>query len=86
MSTYIKHLEDYFPAYRQSVEHPELFWSEIAEAYFLWRKTWDSVLEYNFEEARVQWFLNAKLNITENCIDRHLKDRADKTAILWEPN
>lgn len=86
MSTYIKHLEDYFPAYHQSVEHPELFWSEIAEAHFLWRKKWDSVLEYNFEEARVQWFLNAKLNITENCIDRHLKDRADKTAILWEPN
>ena len=87
MSNYhIKHLEEYFNVYRKSVRDPELFWSEVAEEHFMWRKKWDSVLEYNFEEAQISWFKGAQLNITENCIDRHLYTRGDKTAILFEPN
>ncbi|MBQ4805455.1 acetate--CoA ligase [Aquimarina sp. MMG015] len=87
MSNYhIKHLEEYFQVYRKSVRNPELFWSEIAEEHFLWRKKWDKVLEWDFTKPEVKWFQGAKLNITENCIDRHLYVRGDKTAILFEPN
>ncbi|NAS30207.1 acetate--CoA ligase [Flavobacteriaceae bacterium R38] len=82
----IDNLEQYFATYRSSVENPESFWETIAEENFVWRKKWDKVLEHNLKEAEVKWFLNAKLNITENCIDRHLETNADKTAILWEPN
>ncbi|WP_299315472.1 acetate--CoA ligase [uncultured Aquimarina sp.] len=87
MSNYhIKHLEEYFQVYRKSVRNPELFWSEIAEEHFLWRKKWDKVLDWDFAKPEVKWFEGAKLNITENCIDRHLYVRGDKTAILFEPN
>ncbi|RYZ30236.1 MAG: acetate--CoA ligase [Chitinophagaceae bacterium] len=81
----IKSLEEYKNAYKRSVENPEEFWSEIAEN-FQWRKKWDKVLEWNFKEPKVEWFINGKLNITENCIDRHLKEFGDKPAIIWEPN
>ncbi|MDX1271692.1 acetate--CoA ligase [Bizionia paragorgiae] len=87
MSNYhIKHLEEYFQVYRKSVREPEKFWEEIAEEHFLWRKKWDSVLQWDFKKPEVKWFEGAKLNITENCIDRHLATRGDKTAILFEPN
>ena len=87
MSNYhIKHLEEYFQVYRKSVRNPELFWSEIAEEHFLWRKKWNNVLSWDFTKPEVKWFEGAKLNITENCIDRHLHVRGDKTAILFEPN
>jgi len=87
MSNYhIKHLEEYFQVYRKSVREPEKFWEEIAEEHFLWRKKWDSVLEWDFKKPEVKWFEGAKLNITENCIDRHLATRGNKTAILFEPN
>ena len=87
MSNYhIKHLEEYFHVYRKSINEPENFWEEIAEENFVWRKRWDTVQKGNFDEANVEWFLGAKLNITENCIDRHLRTRGDKTAILFEPN
>ncbi len=87
MSNYhIKHLEEYFQVYRKSVRNPELFWSEIAEEHFLWRKKWDKVLDWDFSKPEIKWFEGAKLNITENCIDRHLYVRGDKTAILFEPN
>ena len=87
MSNYhIKHLEEYFQVYRKSVRNPESFWEEIAEEHFLWRKKWDKVLEWDFNKPEVKWFQGAKLNITENCIDRHLYVRGDKTAILFEPN
>ena len=87
MSNYhIKHLEEYFQVYRKSVREPESFWEEIAEEHFAWRKKWDKVLEWDFSKPEVTWFRNAKLNITENCIDRHLATRGDKTAILFEPN
>ncbi|CAA0166612.1 acetate--CoA ligase [Tenacibaculum maritimum] len=87
MSNYsIKNLEEYFRVYRKSVRDPELFWEEIAEEHFLWHKRWDKVLSYDFSKPEVKWFEGAKLNITENCIDRHLRIRGDKTAILFEPN
>ncbi|MBZ9730929.1 acetate--CoA ligase [Salegentibacter sp. JZCK2] len=87
MSNYhIKNLEEYFQVYRKSVRDPENFWEEIAEEHFTWRKKWDNVLSWDFNEPEVKWFENAKLNITENCIDRFLFNRSDKTAIIWEPN
>ena len=87
MSNYhIKHLEEYYQVYRKSINEPENFWEEIAEEHFLWRKKWDNVLEWDFKKPEVKWFQGAKLNITENCIDRHLATRGEKTAILFEPN
>lgn len=87
MSNYhIKHLEEYFQVYRKSVRDPESFWEEIAEEHFLWRKKWDKVLSWDFIKPEIKWFEGAKLNITENCLDRHLATRGDKTAILFEPN
>ena len=87
MSNYhIKDLEEYFQVYRKSVNSPESFWEEIAEEHFLWKKKWDKVLEWDFKKPEVKWFQGAKLNITENCIDRHLYVRGEKTAILFEPN
>lgn len=87
MSHYsIKSLEEYFQVYRKSVRYPEVFWEEIAEEHFLWRKKWDRVLEWDFSVPEVKWFDGAQLNITENCLDRHLSIRGNKTAILFEPN
>ncbi|MBA6155245.1 acetate--CoA ligase [Tenacibaculum sp. S7007] len=87
MSNYhVKTLEEYFQVYRKSVRNPELFWEEIAEEHFVWRKKWNNVLSYDFSKPEIKWFEGAKLNITENCIDRHLQIRGDKTAILLEPN
>ena len=87
MSNYhIKHLEEYYQVYRKSVRNPESFWEEIAEEHFMWRKKWDNVLSWDFNKPEVKWFEGAKLNITENCIDRHLYTRGDKTAIIFEPN
>ncbi|MCM2302283.1 MAG: acetate--CoA ligase [Flavobacteriaceae bacterium] len=87
MSNYhIKHLEEYFQVYRKSVRNPESFWEEIAEEHFVWRKRWNKVLEWDFKKPEIKWFEGAQLNITENCIDRHLSTRSNKTAILFEPN
>lgn len=87
MSNYhIKHLEEYYQVYRKSVRNPSAFWEEIAEEHFMWRKKWDNVLSWDFSKPEVKWFEGAKLNITENCIDRHLFTRGDKTAIIFEPN
>ena len=87
MSNYhIKHLEEYYQVYRKSVRNPEAFWEEIAEEHFVWRKKWDTVLDWDFTKPEVKWFEGSQLNITENCIDRHLTTRGDKTAILFEPN
>ncbi len=76
---------DYISQYEKSVKDPETFWSEIASE-FVWRKKWDKVLEWDFTKPEVKWFVGGKLNITENCIDRHLPKRAKQTAIIWEPN
>ncbi|MBP2833662.1 acetate--CoA ligase [Aquimarina sp. U1-2] len=87
MSNYhIKHLEEYYQVYRKSVRDPETFWAEIAEEHFMWRKKWDNVLSWDFTKPEIKWFEGAQLNITENCIDRHLRNRGHKTAILFEPN
>ncbi len=81
----ITSLEQYHADHKKSVEQPEAFWAGVAES-FLWKKRWDKVLEWNFKEPRINWFIGGKLNITENCIDRHLKTLGDKPAIIWEPN
>lgn len=81
----INAFKKYKEAYQKSVEDPEAFWGSVAES-FHWRKKWDKVLEGDFSEPRVQWFQGGKLNITENCLDRHLEKLGNKTAIVWEPN
>ena len=87
MSNYhIKHLEEYFQVYRKSVQDPKRFWEEIAEEHFVWKKKWNEVLSWDFEKPEIKWFDGAQLNITENCLDRHLPSRGNKTAILFEPN
>ena len=73
-------------AYKASVEKPEVFWNDLASENFKWIKPWSKVLDWNFNEAKISWFNNAKLNITENCLDRHLDQNGDKTAIIFEPN
>ena len=77
--------EQYKEQYEKSVANPESFWADVAENFY-WRKKWDKVLEWNFKEPKIEWFKGGKLNITENCIDRHLEKLADKPAIIWEPN
>ena len=81
----INSIEQYQSAYKQSVSHPEAFWAELAHS-FVWKKKWDTVLKWDFDTPSVKWFEGGKLNITENCLDRHLEVLGDKTAILWEPN
>ena len=81
----IKIFTDYQTAYQKSVADPEAFWAEIAQE-FQWRKPWTKTLEWNFEEPSIKWFQGGKLNITENCLDRHLATRPDQPAIIWEPN
>lgn len=76
---------EYESEYKKSIENPEQFWAEKAEN-FLWKKKWDKVLEWNFTEPNVKWFIGGKLNITENCLDRHLEKRENQTALIWEPN
>jgi acetyl-CoA synthetase len=77
--------EGYQEAWKKSVEDPEGFWGEVA-SHFQWKKPWDRVLDWNFKEPSIKWFSGAQLNITENCIDRHLADKANQPAIIWEPN
>jgi len=81
----IRSKEDYEKTYQKSVESPEDFWAEIASS-FSWKKPWDQVLEYDLSKPEIKWFLNGKLNITENCLDRHIEKRGNKTALIWEPN
>jgi acetyl-CoA synthetase len=81
----INSFEDYQEKYVLSVENPEQFWEGVANE-FQWKKKWDKVLEWNFTEPNVQWFKGAKLNITENMLDRHLEKRGNKLALIWEPN
>lgn len=77
--------KQYQQAYKESLENPEAFWSQIAEN-FSWKKKWDTVLSFDFSKPEIKWFEGGKLNITENCIDRHLAERGNKTALLFEPN
>ena len=77
--------EQYQSIYQYSVAQPEQFWAQIANE-FLWKKKWDKVLDWNFQEPTIKWFDGAQLNITENCLDRHLATKANQPAIIWEPN
>jgi acetyl-CoA synthetase len=81
----VKTLAEYKAAYDKSVKEPEAFWAEVAEN-FSWKKKWDKVLDWNFSEPKIEWFKGAKLNITENCLDRHLATDANTPAIIWESN
>jgi len=85
MNHKISSLFDYTKKYKNSVSNPQAFWGEIAEDFY-WRKPWSKVLDWNFEEPKMEWFKDSKLNLTENIFERLLPTHADKTAILWEPN
>ena len=87
MSNYIiNSTNKYIENYKKSISDPEKFWSELAKNNFNWYKGWSKVLEWDFEKAKIEWFKHAKLNITDNCIDRHAKSTPEKTAIIFEPN
>src|SRR3954468_10041544 len=81
----IRSMDEYQSTYKKSIEDPEGFWADVA-GNFQWHRPWDKVLEWNFSDPRVKWFSGARLNITENCLDRHLAERGDQPAIIWEPN
>ena len=78
-------LEEYNKLYKYSVDNPEQFWSNVADS-FIWKKKWSKVLEYDFSKPKFEWFVDGKLNITENCLDRHVENTPEKTAIIFEPN
>lgn len=77
--------EAYVKTYHESVDQPEKFWDNISRE-FTWRKPWTQTLQWDFHKPEIKWFIDGKLNITENCIDRHLLERAAQTALIWEPN
>ena len=81
----IRSLDQYHSAYKKSIENPEKFWEEIAETFY-WTKKWNNVLEWNFSEPKIKWFEGGQLNITENCLDRHIEKLGNTPAIIWEPN
>ncbi|WP_228720211.1 acetate--CoA ligase [Chryseobacterium panacisoli] len=82
----IEDLPQYFEDYKKSIKNPKKFWDKVADQNFVWYQRWSKVVKYDMNEAKITWFKNAKLNITKNCIDRHLTVRGEKTAIIWEPN
>ncbi len=81
----IKSFQEYKQVYQKSIENPEEFWADIA-SHFTWRKPWEKILEWDFNIPDVKWFSGGKLNITENCIDRHAAAHPDRMALIWEPN
>lgn len=85
MNFQISSFEEYQETYKYSVENPEQFWGEVAQHYF-WKRKWNKVLEWNFTDPDIKWFQGGKVNITENCLDRHIYQYGDKPAIIWEPN
>jgi acetyl-CoA synthetase len=85
VSYQINSLEQYHEEYKKSVDDPKSFWGNIA-SHFLWKKPWEKVLEWNFKDPDIKWFAGGKLNITENCLDRHIANLGDQPAIIWEPN
>lgn len=85
MDFQIKSLDDYKSQYQKSINEPKAFWDEIA-GHYTWQSKWSKTVEWDFEKPDVKWFLEGKLNITENCLDRHLETRGNKLALIWEPN
>jgi acetyl-CoA synthetase len=81
----IQSLNDYHAAYKESIENPEKFWGSVANE-FQWKQKWTKVVNADFRKPDVKWFQDAKLNITENCLDRHLSSKGNTPAIIWEPN
>lgn len=81
----IKNLKEYQDRYKESVENPETFWNDVANHYD-WITPWKKTLEFDFSKPSFEWFLGGELNITHNCLDRHLEQHAEKTAIIFEPN
>ncbi|MDF2931814.1 MAG: acs [Chryseobacterium sp.] len=82
----IEDLPHYYEQYKKSIKNPKKFWDNIADQNFVWYQRWSKVVKYDMNEAKITWFKNAKLNLTKNCLDRHLSVRGEKTAIIWEPN
>ena len=80
------HLDDaaYQRLYRQSVDDPQTFWGEQAKAFLDWFKPWDEVLSGSLSKGDIRWFSGGQLNISHNCIDRHLAKRGDQVALIWE--
>ncbi|MFA7619908.1 MAG: acetyl-coenzyme A synthetase N-terminal domain-containing protein, partial [Thiohalomonadaceae bacterium] len=76
--------EKYAAMYRQSVDDPEGFWAEQAKAFVTWSKPWDKVLDWDFTAGKIRWFEGGKLNVSYNCLDRHLETRGDQVALIWE--
>ena len=74
----------YKTMYQHSIDKPEEFWGEKAEEFLTWEKKWSKVSDCDFSSAKIKWFVDGKLNVTANCIDRHLNERGDQTAIIWE--
>ena len=85
MKNNITTFEEYQAEYKKSVGDPEKFWEEKAQN-FIWRKKWSTVLYWDFKKPEIRWFDGGKLNITENCLDRHLEKRGGQTAIKWIAN
>src|SRR4028119_1726030 len=81
----ITSIEQYNSEYQKSIQDPEGFWAGVADQ-FLWKKKWEKVLDWNFTEPSIKWFAGGKLNITENCLDRHLEKFGNSPAIIWESN
>ena len=81
----IENLAEYYQEYQESIDNPEGFWEDKASS-FKWMSKWSKVVNWEFDTPKVEWFVGGKLNITENCLDRHLETRPNQVAILWEPN
>lgn len=88
-NAWIKNMDEYKAMYKESVDDPDAFWAKIAEEFY-WEKKWDKVRDYNYSISKgpvfIEWFKNARTNITYNCLDRHLATRGDQTALIWEGN
>lgn len=82
----VKSLYNYYELYQKSIQNPDNFWSEMSKKHISWFKEWDKTSSWSFDTASIQWFLGGKLNVCFNCIDRHLKDYADKVALIYEGN
>ena len=88
-NAWVKSLDEYQEMYNQSIEKPDVFWAKMADQFY-WEKPWDTVRDYNFSISKgpvhIEWFKGGKTNIAYNCLDRHLTDRGDQTALIWEGN
>lgn len=83
MSRYkISNFEEYFKEYKKSIKDPKKFWDKIASENFTWYQEWDKVVDFNMAEAEIKWFVDAKVNITKNCIDRHLAKKETKLLLF----